>query len=249
MTTPALAETVRGKGRHYRDPDSGELYPSVTNILGVIDKPAIAWWQTKGALAAAWDDREAFSRMRERDVAVKAYQSAAFKQRDKAADLGSHIHAVCDALSSDAPMPDVGDDAAPYVDQFVKWVSDNDVKVVHSERTVISTTHRYAGTFDLLAWLEGVLWLVDIKTGKAVYPEAALQLAALAHAPVICDPGGGVDTFVTPERAGVLHLRADGHELVEADIGAATFEAFLGARALWDFVKGGGAESALAGGR
>jgi hypothetical protein len=249
MTTPPLAETVKGRGRHYRDPATGELYPSVTNILGVIDKPAIAWWQTKGALAAAYDDRAAFSRMIDRDTAVKAYQSAAFKQRDKAADLGSHIHAVCDALSSDAPLPEVGDAAGPYVDQFVAWVSENDVKVLHSERTVISTEHRYGGTFDLLVWLDGLLWLVDIKTGKAVYPEAALQLAALAHAGTLCDPGGGVETFMLPERAGVLHLQADGHELVEADIGAATFEAFLGARALWEFVKGGGAESALGGGR
>lgn len=42
MTTPALAENVKGKGRHYKHPVTGELLPSITNVLGAaVNKPAL----------------------------------------------------------------------------------------------------------------------------------------------------------------------------------------------------------------
>jgi len=40
MSTPALAHNVRGRGRHYTHPVDGEDVPSITNIIGVLDKPA-----------------------------------------------------------------------------------------------------------------------------------------------------------------------------------------------------------------
>src|SRR5208282_6385084 len=50
------------------------------------------------------------------------------------------------------------------------------------EFTVVSKKYGYAGTADLLAEVDGVLTLVDWKTGKAVYKEAHLQNAAYRNA-------------------------------------------------------------------
>ena len=50
------------------------------------------------------------------------------------------------------------------------------------EFTVVSHKYGYAGTADLLAEVNGVLTLVDWKTGKSVYREAHLQNAAYRQA-------------------------------------------------------------------
>jgi predicted RecB family nuclease len=50
------------------------------------------------------------------------------------------------------------------------------------EQVVWSDRHRYAGTVDLVARVEGRLTVVDYKSGKRVYQEAHLQLAAYAAA-------------------------------------------------------------------
>lgn len=236
MTTPAMSHTVRGKGRHYRSPISGIEGPSVTNCL-IAEKPAIAWWQTKGALRAAWEDREAFSRMADVDTAIKAYQSAAFKQRDKAADVGSDVHAVCEALAGDRDIPSYRAEARPFVDQFLKAVSALDIEPVEVERSVWSETYVYGGTFDLMADVAGVRTLIDLKTGKGVYAEAAWQLAGLNACEVYADDG---EPFRPAERLAVLHLTPESWALHEVDDPALALTTFLGLRQAWDGVKGNG---------
>ena len=238
MTTPALSKTVKGKGRHYTSPLTGVDGPSVTNCL-VAEKPAIAWWQTKGALRAAWEDREAFSRMQDVETAVKAYQSAAFKQRDKAADVGSDVHAVCEALAGDGDLPGLyRAEARPFVDQFLKAVSALDIEPVEVERSVWNETYRYGGTFDLYAMVGGVRTLIDLKTGKGVYPEAAWQLAGLNAGEVYADDG---EPYFPAKRLAVLHLTPESWALHEVDDPALALRTFLGLRQAWDGVKGNGA--------
>lgn len=257
MTTPRLTVSVRGKGRHYDrtkvvpHPDGDDLlYPSVTNILGCIDKPAIAWWQTKGALAAAWEDRQAFTAMSDVDAAVNAYKSAAFKSRDKKADVGTDVHAVAEALAGDRPIPSYTADAKPYIESFLEWVGDFDVDFLALERTVFSDEHRYAGTYDLLATINngGRVILGDLKTGKGVYPETSLQLAALRWAEVSAVPDGTgwrAESHVTVDDAYAIHLRPDGYRMLPVAAGPDEFQAFLGCRALWEFHKGGGSDGAV----
>ncbi len=61
-----------------------------------------------------------------------------------------------------------------------------------TEQTVWSRTHRYAGTLDLVAYVDGVRTLIDFKTSKAIYAEAHLQnvayqvaLAEMGHEPCL----------------------------------------------------------------
>lgn len=76
---------------------------------------------------------------------------------------------------------------------------------------------RYAGTFDLLAMMAGQDWLLDVKTGKGVYPEVACQLAAYRAAEFALT-AGPVPFDYGHARMAALHLRPDGtYALIEVD--------------------------------
>jgi hypothetical protein len=72
--------------------------------------------------------------------------------------------------------------------------------------------------------------VLDIKTGKSVWPEVALQLAAYKHADFFGRADGGSPPMVKTSDTGlVLHLRPDRYELVPVDISLPVFDTFLSA--------------------
>jgi hypothetical protein len=110
--------------------------------------------------------------------------------------------------------------------------------------------HNYAGTMDLLCEIDGRMAILDVKTGKSVHEDAALQINAYAHADfLIADPNHPDAVQITPARgrrwyewrgdakdehpmpdiqAGyILHLRDDGWALHEVPISDELYEMFL----------------------
>jgi hypothetical protein len=115
------------------------------------------------------------------------------------------------------------------LDGFSQFVTARRPRFVTSEATVFSRRHGYAGTLDAICVLDGTLTLLDVKTGKSVYPEVALQLAAYAHADFVGHPDG-TERRLPPVAAGAaLHLRPGGYELVPVPIGEQVLAAFLAA--------------------
>ena len=87
------------------------------------------------------------------------------------------------ALGAEAgPKPVISAPALIAVQAFKAWALRVTLKPILIERIVYSKRHRYAGTLDLLARVDGVLTMIDFKTGKAVYHEAHLQAAAYSAA-------------------------------------------------------------------
>src|SRR4029077_11716228 len=91
----------------------------------------------------------------------------------------------------------------------------------------------YAGTLDLVAMLsrsdgdeEIETWILDIKTGKGVYPEHALQLAAYRYAEFYVDPDGDPQPLPQIDRAGVVHLHDHGYDLYPVEAGPAELRTF-----------------------
>lgn len=58
---------------------------------------------------------------------------------------------------------------------------------LYVEHSLISREHRYAGTFDLLAEIEGKRVLIDLKTSKELWSEYKLQLGAYY---LLCEENG-----------------------------------------------------------
>ena len=79
-----------------------------------------------------------------------------------------------------------------------------------------------------------------MKTGKAIYHEATLQLAAYGMAEWI-ESDGGLFEMVRPDRYVILHVTDDGVREVEVPVGKAEKGAFLACISLsaWrDTLKG-----------
>lgn len=240
MTTPALAQNIRGKGRHYEHPDTGEFVPSVTNAIGVLDKPALPRWSAKMVAQAAWKMRHSLVEMGE-DECIDVLKGSPWRKSTRAADRGTSIHDYLDtyaakgADAAEALTEDMTREAKDYLPAARSFLTEWSPEFVHNEFTVFG--EGYAGTGDFIARMGGTLVLGDYKTSKAIYPEVALQLAALRYASQIVTPDGlapmpdvdgCVAVLITPRKAEVYPVRA----------GAWEYRAFRACLAAWEWTKG-----------
>jgi hypothetical protein len=175
VSTPALAQNVRGKGRHYTNPQTGDLVPSVTNVIGILDKPALPRWSAKMVAETAYRMRHSLPGM-EQNEAVDMLKGSPWSRSKRAAERGTDIHAYLEARLNGWEPEELSADAEPYKAAADDWLG-KDVEPVATELTMFHPL--YAGTCDLVARIDGRLTIADFKTSKAVYDEAALQLAAL----------------------------------------------------------------------
>ena len=176
MTTPALAQNVKGKGRHYQGPD-GELVPSVTNVLSVLGKgEALTRWAAKMVAERAAVMKLSLSKMEDAEI-IDTLKSAPFNRSKRAAQRGTDIHEWLEARLNEWELPELTDAAQPYQAAAEDWYLAHHIEVIETEATLFHPL--YAGTCDFIAKVDGRLTIGDFKTSKAIYPEAALQLAAL----------------------------------------------------------------------
>ena len=223
-------------------------YWSVTTLLQAVPKPALTGWAAREAAEfAVANVRQinALVRKKEERAAVDLVKNAPWRSRDKAANLGTSVHAAVEALILDKPMPEWDDDVAPFMAHFDRFVADWNVTFTASEATVYSRSEKYAGTFDFAATIPrladlgyaGPRALGDLKTGKGVYAEVALQLAAYAHADFIGLPNGDEVPVPEVDCGVVLHLRPEGYRLIPVRIDDEVFLSFKYVREVFRWVN------------
>ena len=122
----------------------------------------------------------------------------------------------------------------PVIIAFRKWQDSALFEPIASEKLVFSREHGFAGTADLIGSINGRLALLDIKTGRGVYPEYQLQLAAYAVA-------WGEMTGHFPEVCMNLHVR-NNFAFTEANVFTAgelfpLFQTFLAAKRLFEWLS------------
>ena len=114
------------------------------------------------------------------------------------------------------------------------WRRSVKLKPIAVEQVIYNEKHGYAGTLDLLADVDGVLTVVDWKTGKAVYPEAHLQNEAYRQA--IREMGHG-----DPRPGLIVRLpKVETDPQFEAVVALAEgpcFDKFLNAMQLWTWLR------------
>lgn len=150
----------------------GKPYLSVTNILKVIDKPALRYWFGKQVYLAM---------VANPTLDQQAALAAPYAVSDTAKARGTTVHSIVEAWKQ-IGMFEVAPEFVGYKNAFAKWLGDTQAEIQTQEKTVVSEVHRYAGTLDMLVTINGRKVIVDVKTGKDIYPEAFLQLSAYKEA-------------------------------------------------------------------
>ncbi|MFC9892137.1 hypothetical protein ACFVMC_00445 [Nocardia sp. NPDC127579] len=231
----AFVAPIRRKsaGRsHYYVDGAGTRMPGVTTILGAgVPKKALIDWAANATADYAVNNWETLG-----DLAVAArlnkLRKARYEERDAAANRGTQVHALAEQLVRGDTVS-VPEELRGHVESYVRFLDLFDAEPVLIEFVVASYRFGYAGTADLIADLvmpgetDPVRWLLDIKTNRSgVYGETALQLAAYRHADVYLDADGAEQPMIPVERAGVVHVRADGFSLVPVTADQAQLRTF-----------------------
>ena len=148
-------EFMRGNGYQHED---GLWYPRVTSIVGIKAKPALyAFYASMPSFAAA----EAM--------------------KDRSADEGTLIHDAIEAILKKESVT-VPANIKPAIDAFMAWHDRNTIVAHKVEERLVSRKHRYAGTVDVLAEVNGQLGVLDIKTSVAIYRDYQIQTSAYVEA-------------------------------------------------------------------
>jgi len=140
----------------------GFWLPRVTTIINVISKPGLL-----------------------RYYAQHSSFMTAQNALNHAANWGTLTHkAIEKFLRNEKHRPDVK--ILPSVQAFRDWQDKNTVRIFDPqndiEKTIFDWDNLYAGTLDVLAEVNGVLGILDIKTGSGIWDEYGLQLAAYMNA-------------------------------------------------------------------
>jgi hypothetical protein len=243
MSAELAFEAIVERGPHSR---SG----AIVRRLAALGRADVEARQARGELTSI-----KLAKLSSRDLALRWIKGAADRHRDAAAERGSAVHAEAEQLvlhharqsarlyldrSLVAAWPP---ELEPYQASFVQWVDDFHPEFLAAEATVFNRTQAYAGTLDTIVRLtleDGttLLVLVDFKTGKAIYPEVALQLATYARAEFIGHPDGVTELPMLEVDAGaVLHLTPKGYQFRLVRIDQPIFDAFCFAREVYRFVN------------
>lgn len=219
FTAPIQRREGRSFGRatHWYVDANGLKVPGVTTILkDGMPKPALVGWGIKTVAEYAvdhWDDL-ATEKPSER---LKVLKGSPYADRDAAANRGTLVHDLAEQLVRGQEV-EVPDELAGHVESYVRFLDEWQPEPVLVERTVVNYTVGYAGTLDLAArfpcW-PGELVLADLKTSRSgVYGETGMQLAAYRYAEFYVADDGTEQPMPPIDRVVVIHVRADGYDVV-----------------------------------
>ena len=159
---PEVEKSTKTKIHTVYKTKNGVRVPSVTTVLGILDKPALLNWAWKCGCEG---------------IDYKAV-------RDIAGGIGTLAHylILCHLKHE---TPDTSEYSAQDIDKaetcllkYWDWEKENSITPVLVETSLTSERYGFGGTIDCLAQLNGELILIDHKTGKGIYPEMFYQLAA-----------------------------------------------------------------------
>lgn len=163
-TTTAVVNAKTKVHTRYKLAD-GKQVPSVTTVLGILNKPALMDWAWKCGLDG---------------VDYKAV-------RDQAGGIGTLAHyLIMCYLKGETPntseysQQDI-DKAENCLLSFYEWEKNHKLEPVLIETPLVSGVYGFGGTIDFFGKVDGQPTLLDFKTGKAIYPEFFYQLAAYEH--------------------------------------------------------------------
>lgn len=237
--------------RYYVHPESGQLLPGVTSILGRLPKGERfkSWERSRITQRVTNNLRDLPELMRAhgarelQDWLAKAPDEA----RDAAADRGTAVHNAVEALLVGDEVPDMSDKAvAGYWRSAQKFLDEVQPEVLYSDGAPMIETAMYgsffAGSADAWLRINGEVLLCDWKTSSGVRSNYALQLAAYLHAnefSVLEKNEGRWEwshghKLPAHDGAAVVRFSTSGWELHRVTDIPGSFDAFCDAYRIWE---------------
>ena len=218
-------------------------YPSVTTILGLIDKSkALLGWHQRVTLRALQDNLLQIlanpDRFRARadlprllDDLMRSAAREPDRLKDEAARRGSQIHAAIEQTLLGQPREAQPAAVQPGIAGALAFLEDGELTPLAAESSAWHPQEAYAGQVDCIARHEdGSLAVIDWKSGSRLYPAYRWQAAAYAYA--VAELSGQpvnhayvVKVLKTPPAAGAPLYEADTLKNIPGDY--ATFHAAL----------------------
>lgn len=227
MSAPRLVRRNHGKGHSYQL--DGVKVPGVTTVTGNLPKQALIDWAGRVTAEYAvdhWDE------LAEQPLSARlnTLTRARYSATSKAALRGTQIHTLGEQVSLGHPV-DAGEHQSE-VEAYARFLDRWQVEVIATETPCASTQWGYAGTAD--AWATfgrgpyaGQRVLLDIKTGRGVYDETALQLTAYARCDLWQPDGPDSEGEQPPcDAVVVAHILTDAVELLPVDAGDTQWRQF-----------------------
>ncbi len=235
-TTTRLERRNYGRNHGYRI--DGAKVPGVTTVLGTLDKPALRNWYARTAAERAVNE---WDRLAELPIAERlSYIERGPRDVSRAAALrGNEIHALGEKLVHGVEVAVPPEHYGP-VEAYARWLDEWQIQTIATETPLAHTGYGYAGTADLWAKVgvrDDAVCLLDVKTGKGVWNETGLQLAAYRYAEVM-QPEKGVEIPVPAvELVYVAHVLPDTVRTLPVDASDAVFRDFLYLLQVWRAVQ------------
>lgn len=201
---------------------------SVTSLIKVMSPPtALTKWVDRKIVTQAVDT---FVQTQDYDRAISTGLQSRWSGSEEA-DLGTTVHYLTEVSDLQTlgrtivPQP-VTDKkkAMAYVRQYEKCREEHGIQIIATEVTLVNREVGYAGTADRIAIVPAVSpdpIIMDLKSGKNIYPDVALQCAALAHCDEILYDDGSLHPIpwtVDRTRGIAVHVRPRSCRLIPLDV-------------------------------
>lgn len=211
---------------------------SVSELCGVLDKPALVPWAAKKtveAVAELWRPDQAYN-AKYIEMALNEAKNGWRVNRDTAGDIGTEIHLIVGAYVEGQLKPETVQNLAHRagLENFIKvtagweWLG-SEITLIsewcecdgypsvyckrdkHTESPLSSCPklRGYGGTADAIARVNGKVLLIDFKTSNSVQPTYSMQCALYAAATPVGDAAQLAPVWRQIEEARILHFHKE----------------------------------------
>jgi genome maintenance exonuclease 1 len=136
--------------RQYQTPD-GQLLPSITTVLSIMNRDAISEWRNKVG--------------EEEANRISRYSSG----------RGTAVHSLCETYLKNEPLCSDARPDAVFMFKVIKPLLNNINKIQYQEQGLYSIKLGVAGSVDCIAEYEGVLSVIDFKTASKPKKEEYIE--------------------------------------------------------------------------
>lgn len=185
--------------RYYNHPATGKMMPSVTSILSLLPSPELQRWKEQKIINSCLNELEQINNL-DRALAIRYLSEAPKRESHRAINEGIEIHKKIENRNKKI---EIKREDREFIRSYEALLEKHKITVQSSELRGFNTELGYAGTIDALASMGGKRILLDFKTGRKLYINAALQLVAYS----CFDDFEGLEEPIEIDGLYVVHIR------------------------------------------